>query len=671
MAKRKKKIKRSYTPTRSSSRTSWGGFYDDWGGSNWTGWSGSGYRYTGFKSGYTPQFAIQKATVRAQAFAHTMQRTVRLLGVGKPTVSVTTPTADHESDKEHMKGAGGWTDQSNIWVNGRCDPTRDNLLYGWTNSGLMAAIAIVYHETGHMLFSPRLDRWLCQHIRDNYTTQHFMILNVIEDQRAESLFVRKWNPARHYFARMILEMMVETSHLPSHEQQMQEMQLYFLICERRFVPVEVREKYKALFYNQNDLPEMEILVAEYKNLRNLNSGDTNTPNRDRERAVEIVVRLNEILTKDLPEGFQQSDMPQMAGGTPHGEVDKDGDAYPGQAANRLEQNNPGGKDRDESLREEEGKYEIDNTCSHKDQKSGSGYGRTVNANKHGHAIEMDVVRRAIRQIDRKVSSDLESQKSTMRALELKYKVNVKPHIQKEYPAPTGLMVQANEIERDLKRLRDKFKPGWDHNKPTGKINMNKFTKMMAGDTEVFNRWRGGVHNAASIECVTLLDESGSMSNRCEAVSQINWVLHKAMHEVGAEYTGLGFSSDDEISLVTQRGSKPTKNVKVSFIGGGTAPGAAVQQASNIALVSNRPIKLCFIVTDGSWSDYAQCDKIMSESDMFYSIIGLGYDVERLHDCLPRAFSSGKIVKCTSIEGAGQLAAYMTDVVKFMISKRWG
>lgn len=667
MALRKKKIKKS---------NSFWDDYDDWGGGGWTGWAGGGGYRTGYRSSYrssyTSQYSVQKATVRAQAFAHTMQRTVRLLGVGRPTVSVITPTTNPEEDRNHMQHAAGWTDQTNIWLNGKVDPTRENLLYGWTNSGLMGAIGVVYHEAAHMMFSPNLQGWLCSTIRDNYDRNHFMILNVIEDQRAESLFVRKWSPSRHYFARFQLEAILDQRTKGDDERKFHEALQYFLICERRFVPIEVREKYKETFYNQNDVEEMQALVAEYKNLRHLNAGDTLAPNDDRRRAVDIVVRLNEILYKDLPEDLMPNDMPNMAGGTAHGEIAEDGSHHPGQTATRMELDNPGGVDRDETLREEEGKYEVDNSTAHKDKKSSHGAGRTINSNKIGRAVEMDVVRRAIREIDDRVAKDLESQKTTMRALELQYRVNVKPQIQKEYPAPQGLIVQANEIERDLKRLRDRFKPGWDHNKPTGKINMNKFTKMMAGDTEVFNRWRSGVHNAASIECVTLLDESGSMDGVCEAVSQINWVLHKAMHEVGAEYTGLGFSSDDEISLVTQRGSKPTKNVQVSFIGGGTAPSAAIQQATNIAMVSKRPIKLCFIVTDGSWSDYPQCDEMIAKSDMYFCVIGLGYRVESLlPERLPQSFAANRIVKCGSIEGAGELAAYMTDVVKFMINRRWG
>ena len=53
-------------------------------------------------------------------------------------------------------------------------------------------------------------------------------------------------------------------------------------------------------------------------------------------------------------------------------------------------------------------------------------------------------------------------------------------------------------------------------------------------------------------------------------------------------------------------------MKTAGCRGGTEPKAALKYAKNVLATSNRAIKVCITITDGSWGEADDCDKILRE-----------------------------------------------------------
>ena len=169
---------------------------------------------------------------------------------------------------------------------------------------------------------------------------------------------------------------------------------------------------------------------------------------------------------------------------------------------------------------------------------------------------------------------------------------------KEVRVPDELYALAKGFGIELERLRADFDPAWLNGERSGKLNANRYLRGDDLDT-VFDEWTEGRDDVTEIEAVILLDRSGSMDGQnADNAYKSMWAIKKALERVEARTTVSTF--DTRTNLLYGAEEKAGTTIRDSGADGGTNPENAILYAKKVLADSEKPIKILFMITDGSW-----------------------------------------------------------------------
>jgi Mg-chelatase subunit ChlD len=128
---------------------------------------------------------------------------------------------------------------------------------------------------------------------------------------------------------------------------------------------------------------------------------------------------------------------------------------------------------------------------------------------------------------------------------------------------------------------------------------------------LFDQWNTGIEDACEIECVILLDNSGSMTGtKASRAYRSMYAIKRALDKIGANTTVITFNS--YTSVLYRSSDKATNIIRDAGAGGGTEAGEAVNYATKVLAESDKPVKIFFAITDGEW--YGELDQVHDQID---------------------------------------------------------
>jgi len=164
--------------------------------------------------------------------------------------------------------------------------------------------------------------------------------------------------------------------------------------------------------------------------------------------------------------------------------------------------------------------------------------------------------------------------------------------------------------RELVQIRSDFDPGWVRKSDQGKLNVRDYMLGTSFD-EAFDLWDHGLEEATDIECVILLDNSGSMEEMITPAYEAMWATKRAFDTIDASTTVIQYASWG--NYLYQSHEKATVKMTTARRegGGSTLPYSSLVKANEILQSSARAIKMMIMITDGDWGNSKVCDQIIA------------------------------------------------------------
>ena len=619
-----------------------------------------------------PATKQDRAIVRALATRAVMEKTDRLLG-WDGRVKVIPPNQD-----TGFYATPAWTDGKTITINGTQTNVFEIFHKGHDRDSMLWLSGLNYHELAHCFFTPRMNSDLANEVRHR---QHWLAFNALEDQSAESKFVRLYNPARHYFTAVITKLMSGNKELVSTN--------YPLIAGRKFLPADLRRLFRENYALQKQISDIERIVDDYCDC--VYPSDQTAMLGLIEEFQRLLDELQTHTGQDLQETSSHSHGDWTEG--EHGEKGlTEGSPLKPSDQREITSKPQEGEDLDEQGAGESGE-ESDGEDEDADQSGSGGSSDGDGADQQGEGGEdgdglpggrgagsyegeskkwqPEILDDLIEQIEEnakeELSEELDSRAKSIRASESEYEVASNESHFQERPPEVEHTSAARGVEREFRRLNQKYKPGWNRRLETGKIDTNQIANIRRGRTDVFKQYKPGVHNALNFEVVMLLDQSGSMYRYVQDAGSALWVLHRAMRNIGAEITVLGYSDHRKCQVLMQRGHETPRMVRDYWSGGATYVMPALSEAQRVLRVSNKTLKLVVIVTDGVFSDPDQVRKSLSQMDDPVAIVGINEDVN--HFWKPEQIKPLRVSK--TIEHPSDLVPFTKDLVMDLAREKHG
>jgi hypothetical protein len=220
--------------------------------------------------------------------------------------------------------------------------------------------------------------------------------------------------------------------------------------------------------------------------------------------------------------------------------------------------------------------------------------------------------------------------------------------------PSAVSIQASRrFANELVNLKAEHDPGWLRKTSQGKVNVRQFMQGADFD-EMFDQWSEGNQDVSDIECVVLVDSSGSMCDMMTAAYEAAWTIKRALDSINASTTVIQFA--DRGGWLYKADERAQAHIKTApqGVGGSTYPFSSLKAAKEILNNSSRAIKLLLIVTDGAWGSPRSCDQLvasMRTSGVLTSLVFLTEPVENIPSYL-RGVDGGMAVdghKCEVVQ----------------------
>lgn len=575
------------------------------------------------------QEVANKKKDRVSRLAQVFSRADSVLALRPITVHVV-------NDKDN--NAPAWSGASDVYFN--LAQIRDE----FDAQSLLSLQGLNFHEIAHVRYTPRNGTEICRWVIDNDYWQAF---NALEDMRIETLLVGRFPSITNWLTATILDYLLRE---PEAQQT-----LFALVRGRRYLPVELRAIARENYVNQNDIPELCDVVDEYRTL--LYPQDT-------ERAKELIERFNKLLnnlpiihnngatTKQVvvrihdPHGHAErptngvessnsrpatrseqeqdrqrslandkqdekevvKDKPQSQSQASADETSKD--VSPTQnnspAQSPAQSQSPAQGNSDEDFDDEDFDFddvdeiEIDLFDDEPQQSTSKQAGNQDGTTGTNQQVK-DVLESLLDEIVDELSKDLDRLSVQVNGSPLLNGNTSKEPQRSRYTnadVPQELFITARAFARELERLRAKHDPAWIRGVESGKLNAQR--AMTSNDYEtLFDEWSEGRDDVTAIEAVILLDKSGSMSgNNANNAYKSMWAIKKALEKVEARTTVVTF--DHRSYLLYGANDKAGTTIRDGGADGGTNPEEALLYAQNVLAKTEKPIRLLFMITDGSW-----------------------------------------------------------------------
>jgi Mg-chelatase subunit ChlD len=177
--------------------------------------------------------------------------------------------------------------------------------------------------------------------------------------------------------------------------------------------------------------------------------------------------------------------------------------------------------------------------------------------------------------------------------------------------PSAVSIQASRrFANELVTLKAEHDPGWLRKTSQGKVNVRQFMQGADFD-EMFDQWSEGNQDVSDIECVVLVDSSGSMCDMMTPAYEAAWTVKRALDSINASTTVIQFA--DRGGWLYKASERAQAHIKTApqGVGGSTHPFSSLKAAKEILTNSPRAIKLLLVVTDGAWGSPQSCDQLIA------------------------------------------------------------
>lgn len=494
-------------------------------------------------------------------------------------VAISTP-----ADKNHQE-APAWSDSDNIWFQDKSigdigDPRTVLSLKG-----------LSLHEIAHILLTPRTGSNLAKEVQRKDMWRAF---NALEDQRIEMMMTKRFGNVADWLCATVAKFIMD--------EPKQWGVAYPLLHGRKFLPKELRSQIAKLYENPKDVVRIGQLIDQYIVL---NLADPSTYST----ALAIIEEYNSLvnLLPPMPnpngwgndvEGWDRVKDPsghdqrksgewKSSSSKPMKKADQD------KLANKVQDD----VDKDDAPEPGDGQGDIPDQGDTGEGAGGAGVGVGTTITQMAEDIVQDVLDRKAKDIANTIKqygSDIDLTSIKANAPQ---QLDTSPNT---VPVPA---VQASKsFASELERLRSDYDPGWNRRVESGKLNIQRYVTGSDID-ECFDEWDMGREDAVDIEAVILLDISGSMQGNAQGAFQSMWAIKRALDKANASTTVLAF--DHESHLIYSSAERATAQMKYAWCRGGTDPYESLKYTKNILAQSNRAIKICIVITDGTWGYTSQ------------------------------------------------------------------
>ena len=451
------------------------------------------------------------------------------------------------------------------------------------------------HEVCHILYTSREGSEIFEFVRDN---DLFMAYNALEDQRIETLFTSKYPSTIDWFTSTILIHFVDNKKAFTTS--------YPLLRGRRYLPTELRAKSRNAYPHQHQIDEISEIVDAYRTL--IFPADTET-------GKDLIRRFNDLLPKgqggqsgeggEGEEGGSETGSecgrvkvkvkindPFGHGNRPHEGIESDPTSRP-VAPKKQERDRDNAKKRDF---EDDADLadEMNDPSTDLGGDAGDDAGdelETMMNDLLDEILNDNDVANEINDILRQISGlpSLATNSSTEPAKVAYGSIN-----------PDANTFQASlSFGRELERIRADFDPAWEKYESQGRLHAHRYLRGDDLDT-VFDRWSEGKDDVTEIECVILLDNSGSMNGSKASNSyRAMYAIKRAFDRINANCTVITFN--DQANTLYRANDKAGATIRDARTGGGTVPDTAIQYATKLLAETDKPIRIFFAITDGDWS----------------------------------------------------------------------
>lgn len=584
-----------------------------------------------------------RTKMRSFATQAVLEKTDRILG---PKVSVRVESSN--------VSAPGYTDGKVIYINSRMEPIRSALSKGFDPKTMLLLTGLNYHELAHCLFTPRLTSGLVNNVRNEGA---FMAFNILEDQSAETLFVKRYEPARHYFTALVTDYMMDDTITLSIN--------YPLVSGRLFLPASLRRKFRESYRYTRIVDDIDRLVAEYKTLvypsdktrmyniiiefqrlldsvkpptietphKNFVEGDV-ADETERRQIVEVDEFINDDEDDEQEASLGEEDEDESEETEEGVTIEEDGEGSDDESVSDDSSDNdsddsgttsdePGDTDGDEES-SDEGEPSEATESGDGDGGSAQSY-KDLKSQPQKRREMFDSLEEAFNESLEEVEHELDDRIHSVQEEERNYQVSKDPTNPRYVPVKPEHHALVNKCVDEFAQAKVQRMPGWHRRQRHGKLDPKRYAKALKGYDDVFKRWREGVNDIVEFEAVFLLDQSGSMSSRMERASTALWVLRRTFEEHDGTTTVLGF--EDHLHLLSQRGDTASRTqIPMYRHHGGTKVGNALTETRRILTTSRKAMKLCVIVSDGGFHDTERAQNVIHTMGEPVTIVGLDIDV---------------------------------------------
>ena len=478
--------------------------------------------------------------------------------------------------------APAWSSSDEVVFNAK-------LLGDLTAKDLTKLRGLDLHECAHILFTPRQASEMGVFIDDN---KHlFMAYNALEDMRIETLMVTSYPSVAKWLTATMLHFFTDDFNSFVNS--------YPLVRGRRYLPVELRQRSRNMYPYQDLIEPLGEVIDEYRLL---------LYPRDTERAKELVQKFHDLLPKQEGGSGSNPD-PNGSGGTitltegtptsgqggykvtikdPFGHGSR---PYEGQESSNSRPMNP----KKQSKIQERAKSQT----QHNDSKE-----KTESGNKAGNEFD-EKIETLLNDLLQELSNDIHAEVSDMHRIigglpALQSNNSREPQLARYnliYP-DSATMHASQKFGKELEKLKAQYDPAWEQFESKGRLNV---PRLIRGDDHetIFDMWNEGVENACEIECVVMLDVSGSMQgDKATSAYRAMYAIKRGLSKINANCSVITFS--DSAEMLYRAKDKVTSGLRDSGTGGGTNATEAIAYSTKLLADSDKAVKIFFAITDGEW-----------------------------------------------------------------------
>ncbi len=583
----------------------------------------------------TPFIPKEDARRRLEAMARLFTKSDTVLSGGKVAVDIT----------DSGIAAPSWTDGETITFNrsvvGDVQSVED----------VVRVMGLNLHELAHVLFTPRYLSDVIAIVHDEGLHQAF---NLLEDQRIETFLTAQYPSSIPYFVSTFMRYCIAADSAWESN--------FVLMYGRRYLPKEVRQEFRARFKRQDLIPAFEenidryrklvypadeaeavVLIREYHRLLMdimVNSGlDPKDPNGhsaggrpdiDNGDAVPQEVQEEASQASDIFDKEFDADDDSDADGNGDSDGDGDGDGN-GSGDSDLDRDGDDTTDTDagdgggssdaaddansDTDADADGGPAKGTAGDSTDDPSGSGgQGGVDRSDDDSDKVPqssqmsdsdlrdlMDDIAKSFEDLDDVKAEVTDAQRAIVNG-DGDVTVGISPGRYRDCRVDPTNVQAARMFARQLERLRADADPGWNSRQSSGRLNVKRYMDGESVDV-VFDRWDEGHTEVADIECVILVDTSGSMRPQINTASAAMWTIKRAMETLDASVTVLGY--DSHTSLVYDSHEKVERgSYRALSVTGWTKPRKATAEALHILTTTKRSNRIYIVITDGRWDGEA-------------------------------------------------------------------